>query len=75
MNTALETATVKTVVAKYVDRRDVVIADLKAALERILMPAVFHVAVNRVELSPERAQAVIGDIYEIARVALVKAEA
>ncbi|MGO4561020.1 hypothetical protein [Rhizobiales bacterium 3FA27D7] len=75
MNTALQTATVKTVVAKYVDQRDVVIADLKAALEQILMPDVFHVAVNRIELSSEPVQTVIGDIYEIARVALAKAEA
>ena len=74
MSTALQTATVKTVVAKYVDERDQVIAELKAALEQILMPDVFHVAVNQVDLPPEEMKTIIGCIYGIGCAALARAE-
>lgn len=45
-----------------------------AALEKILMPDVFHVAVNRVALSPERMRTIITDIYDIAQAAVAAAE-
>lgn len=68
---------------KAEERREIVSAnanlisaapDMKAALEQILMEDVFHLAVNREELSPERMRAILIEIYDIGQQAIAKAE-
>lgn len=46
-----------------------------AVLGQIAGPELFNIAVNDVEVSPERMRALLGEIYELARVAANKAEA
>lgn len=42
-----------------------------AALDAILTPKLFHVAVNRVEVSPDEMRQMLVEIYDIARAAIV----
>lgn len=55
--------------------RDVMVAapEMLAALDKIAGPELFNIAVNDVEVPPERMRALLGEIYELARVAANKA--
>lgn len=48
--------------------------DMLAALDQIAGPELFNIAVNDVEVTPERMRALLAEIYEVARNAANKAE-
>ncbi|CAH2399133.1 hypothetical protein [Mesorhizobium ventifaucium] len=48
--------------------------EMLAALDQIAGQELFNIAVNDVEVSPERMRALLGQIYELARIAAAKAE-
>jgi hypothetical protein len=60
---------------KLADARLIAAApEMAKALDAIAGPELFNIAVNGVEVSPERMRALLGEIYELARIAANNAE-